>query len=51
LNTHVRKLNVEERTIIRKMDLNPKYFVRIAKGPDYFDFLETTSGKILTVRR
>ncbi|MDF2883828.1 MAG: hypothetical protein K0R54_4392 [Clostridiaceae bacterium] len=45
------RLKRKERELLKKLSYDPKYFVRLSKSAEAYEFLETQTGKILTVRR
>jgi hypothetical protein len=47
----VKSLNVKEKALLRQLGFNPKYFLILTRALDYYEFLETQTGKILIVRR
>lgn len=46
-----KRLNPVERAFLRQQGFTPKYFLRLKKTAESYEFVEVTSGKILTLRR
>lgn len=46
-----KRLTRFEKILISKQGFNPNCFLKLKKGAEYYEFLEITSGKILTLRR
>lgn len=50
-DTRVKKCNVDERVMLKKLDLDPRNFLRINKDFESVTFLEVNTGKTLVLRR
>jgi hypothetical protein len=48
---HVKRLTRAEKILLSKRKLNSKNFLRLSKDDEKFEFVEVTSGKILTIWR
>ncbi|KZL94328.1 DUF6906 family protein [Clostridium magnum] len=46
-----RRLTRAEKILLTKEGHNPKYFLRLMRTAEYYEFIEVSSGKILTLRR
>jgi hypothetical protein len=46
-----RRLSREERIFLVQQGFDPRYFLRLSRTAEGYEFLETTSGKILSIRR
>ena len=48
---HAHRLTRKEKILLSKQGYDPKYFLRLSKTADNYEFIETQTGKILNVRR
>lgn len=46
-----RSLTPEEKHFLRQQGYSPKYFLFLSKTAEGYEFLETQTGKILSLRR
>jgi hypothetical protein len=47
----VRSLTPEEKHFLRQQGYSPKHFLLLNKNAEGYEFLETQTGKILSLRR
>ena len=46
-----RNLTREEKSFLKGESLDPKNFLRIKKTPEGYEFLQKSTGRILSIRR
>jgi hypothetical protein len=51
LKRRPRKLTRAEKILLTKEGHNPKCFLRLMKTAEYYEFIEVSSSKILSLRR
>jgi hypothetical protein len=42
---------LKEKLLLERSGFNPKDFLRIKSGAEFYEFLQISTGKVLTIRR